>query len=237
LWLSLGGAVFLLTAHKKWRAILWAIFALAVTAAIFSLSARRADFQYPTYSRFLWLAGIIGLFFAYRANFGARFGKSIAITALALVVVYWSGLAVAHQRALYVARITAQDLAMQNGENLIRLAAMPTLADPLSWLCVFETDGAVYRFKLDLNRADEALNSSQRFAKPGGVEAGYVASAANDSRARIFLDFARFPVARVRGDCLSETLVQFADLRYTEPGATTRGTFALDVQVACEPTH
>jgi len=35
----------------------------------------------------------------------------------------------------------------------------------------------------------------------------------------MFFEFARFPVERViDSSCATQTLVQFADLRYTEPG-------------------
>jgi len=60
-----------------------------------------------------------------------------------------------------------------------------------------------------------------------------VQKAWQDRRAQIFLRFARFPVVRVPGtDCISETLVQFADLRYTQPG-NSRGPFSLELPVAC----
>ena len=54
--------------------------------------------------------------------------------------------------------------------------------------------------------------------------------------ARIFLDFARFPVAQLADpNCTTATLVQLADLRYTEPGSS-RGTFTLELPVEC-PTN
>jgi hypothetical protein len=42
-------------------------------------------------------------------------------------------------------------------------------------------------------------------------------------------------VSVVGADCLTETLVQFADLRYTQPGSS-RGTFSLELPVEC-PTR
>jgi len=51
--------------------------------------------------------------------------------------------------------------------------------------------------------------------------------------ARVFLGFARFPVAQFADQsCTTETLLQLADLRYTQPGRS-RGTFALDLPVDC----
>jgi hypothetical protein len=48
----------------------------------------------------------------------------------------------------------------------------------------------------------------------------------------VLLDFARFPVARVRRAEAGGWVVSLADLRFTEPDARTRpGSFALDVPV------
>jgi hypothetical protein len=58
--------------------------------------------------------------------------------------------------------------------------------------------------------------------------------ALKDRRSQIFMEFARFPVMRIDPNCVKQTLVQFADLRYTEPGSS-RGSFSLDVPVACPP--
>jgi hypothetical protein len=116
------------------------------------------------------------------------------------------------------------------------MAAMPTLANPLNWRCVADTERAVYRFDLSVGWMNQATVSDLvRFEKPEGDAAELVAQASRDERAEIFLDFARFPIARVEGDCLSRTLVQFADLRYTEPGASRSGTFSLELPVACPP--
>jgi len=49
----------------------------------------------------------------------------------------------------------------------------------------------------------------------------------------VFLGFARFPVLQLADpDCVTRTLVQIADLRYTEPGRS-RGTFSLEMPVDC----
>jgi hypothetical protein len=54
---------------------------------------------------------------------------------------------------------------------------------------------------------------------------------------RVFLGFARFPVMQLADpDCATRTLVEIADLRYTEPGRA-RGTFSLEVPVDCPNEH
>ena len=91
------------------------------------------------------------------------------------------------------------------------------------------TTESIYR--IQSSQASGYPNSVAR--KAVGDSGRVVASASADYRAQIFLGFARFPVARVVGeDCVTQTLVQFADLRYTEPGRG-RGTFSLDVPVEC----
>jgi hypothetical protein len=120
-----------------------------------------------------------------------------------------------------------------NTEELVRVAAMPTVANPTEWVCLMETNRATYRFNLSLLPSAPAFANMVRYEKPMGLEAEEVARAARDSRSQVFLGFARFPVVRVVGeDCATQTLVQFADLRYTEPGRA-RGTFSLDVPVEC----
>jgi hypothetical protein len=149
---------------------------------------------------------------------------------------YWGGLAVIHARALNQAQTVSHRLAAEKMEALTRVAAMPTLANPLNWRCVMETDRAVYRFELSVGWLNQAVvRDVARFEKPLGDEALMVAQVSKDERAEIFLNFARFPVARVEGDCLSRALVQFADLRYTDPGASRGGSFSLELPVACPP--
>ncbi|HEV7374646.1 MAG TPA: metal-dependent hydrolase [Pyrinomonadaceae bacterium] len=234
LWLALGGAAFLLASKRLWQTSLWAVLALALTGFVLFLPLQNAGLLHTNIFRVLWIAVILGLIVVHRTELVRRWGSSIATLALALVIVYWGGLAVAHRAALSQAQTIAQQLSTQNGETLNRIAAMPTLADPFRWQCVADTDRSVYRFFISLTGNDGSTSELKRFEKPQGKEAEAVARASQDERARIFLDFARFPAASVDGDCLSGLLVQFADLRYTEPSASQRGTFSLNVPVACE---
>jgi inner membrane protein len=234
IWLALGGAAFLLASKRLWQISLWAVLALIVTGLVLFLPLQNAGLLHPNIFRVLWIAVIFGLIIVQRTKLVRRWGSSTAVAALALIIVYWGGLAIAHRSALSQAQTIAQQLSTQNGETLNRVAAMPTLADPVRWQCVADTDRSVYRFFVSLTGNDGSTTELKRFGKPQGKEAEAMARASLDERARIFLDFARFPAARVDGDCLSGLLVQFADLRYTEPSATQRGTFSLNVPVACE---
>ena len=235
LWLTVGGAAFLLTSKRLWQNIFWAILALVLTGLVLFARLENYGLLHPNLIRVIWIAGIIGLVLIRLTRFLQPCGSRVALIALALVVVYWGGLAVAHRSALSQARAIAQKLAAQRGETPGRLAAMPTLADPFRWLCVLDTDRATYRFFLSLTESnDEFTGEVARFEKPQGRDAEAFERASMDERAAIFLDFARFPASRVEGDCLSGLLVQFADIRYTEPGPSRRGTFSLEVPVACD---
>ena len=113
------------------------------------------------------------------------------------------------------------------------VGATPALANPIRWRCLAETDKAVYRFDVYLTDEKNGPKSLVRYEKPGPVEGQLINVAKTDRRTQFFFEFARFPVERIVGaDCATQTLVQFADLRYTEPGQT-RGSFSLEVPVEC----
>jgi hypothetical protein len=201
-------------------------------------------------ARTILLAGVL-LLVVIRV-FGISRGreKAIALGALAAIVLYWSGLAVAHGAAYRNAALVSSRVASHLNESLIRVVAMPTLANPFRWTCVAETDRAIYRFNVKLGEqkvadpsqlivdgfATDSPAGIERFEKPKDRAAEIVAVASRDRRAQILLGFARFPFARVQDEnCFTQTLVQFADLRYTEPGSS-RGMFSLNVPVDC-PTR
>lgn len=233
LWLSLGGAAFLLTATTKRRVLAWSVLAALLTAGVL-LVPERGWTTYPLTARLLWLAGVGGLFVAYRARLGERLGSSIAVAALALVVAYWGALAVLHARAFDLARARAGELAAGRGERLERVAAMPTLAHPLRWYAIAETGGALLRYEVRLAGGGADGPRVSVIEKPRGAEAEAVRLASRDERARVLLNFARFPAARVERGCAAETLVRFADLRFAAPGES-RGSFTLDVPLPPSP--
>jgi hypothetical protein len=145
------------------------------------------------------------------------------------------GLGVMHSLALKEIQFAAAAIGNTKGESVTDIAAMPTLANPFRWLAVVETDRAAYRFETSITDDVRYPTSLVRLERADTMNSTFLLNAAEDRRAKIFLGFARFPVYRVVGaDCLSETVVQLADLRYTQPGSS-RGTFALEVPVSCPP--
>jgi inner membrane protein len=230
IWLLLGSACFLLTTRTRFQKLAWLALGLVLTLAIF-VTPRGGNLPYPWLIRGVWVSIILVLIVLSSKRIGERLGSRIAITSLALLVVYWSSLAFIHSRAIARAHEVAEAMKLP-GETVVKLAAMPTLANPFGWDCVFETDKASYRFNLKLLN-ETAVTQSVRYEKPSGKLAQALNSVSGDRRTQIFLGFARFPVARLSDpDCATLTLVQLADLRYTEPG-TTRGTFSLELPIDC----
>jgi inner membrane protein len=235
IWLVVGGAAFMLTSVKKWQTIFWATLALVVTGLFLFARLENWGLLHPNLFRALWVAGVVGLVVVRLTRLVQPWGNRVALAALAFVAVYWGGLAIAHRRALSEADSVLTAALTPRGETVRRVAAMPTLGDPTRWLCVAETERATYRFFVSLVDGRVGVSGEMaQFEKPRGLDAAALARASEDQRAQIFLDFARFPATRVAGDCLSDLLVQFADIRYTEPGTPRGGTFSLEVPVACD---
>jgi len=247
--LVLGGAAFLLTSNTRWRIIGWSLLAAVITVVLIGVTPpRAAGTGGLTGARIIWITGAVGLALARSTGLQQRLGRPLAFAALSFVIIYWGALAWAHHAAYQNAATEADEIAAQKGEHFIRVAAMPTAANPFQWLCVAETDRAMYRFFVGVGApipAADLRNSIvdgnqmgaktaiERFAKPTGQNERLVSAASRDPRAQVLLDFARFPSARVASDnCIGQTLVQFADLRYTEPGGT-RGSFSLAVPIEC----
>jgi len=233
IWMVLGAVAFLMTAKTKAHVIIWLVIALLPSFLILSRLASSGGSLNAVLLPLLWIVVLIASVTLYRLGFGERAGREIAIAALLVVMVYGAGLFVAHAFALRQANAQAAAIANSHSERVINLAAMATAANPAGWVCVMKTDRATYRFEISLLRDLPASSTFVRYENLEGLEAKTVEEAERDYRAQVFLGFARFPVMRVVGeDCVTQTLVQFADLRYTEPG-NGRGTFSLDVPVDC----
>jgi inner membrane protein len=241
LWLVLGGAGFLLTANTKGKFALW--FAIGnVTSFLLILlpllsamaSPSRREISVPFVSQLIWIIGIVTIIALYRSNAAQKWGSKIAQVALVFMVLYWSSLSFIHARAINKVENEAANIASTYGEKVNRIAAMPTVANPLRWQGMAETEKAIYRFDTIVTK-DKQEDRIIRYEKPSGQEAATVEKAAQDYRVKAFLRFARFPVVKVEGDCLSDLLVQFADLRYTEPSrVNARGNFSVNVSLECD---
>ena len=231
-WLVLIGACFLLTESRR-RAAGWGLLALAITALFFRV-ASQPDTDVPAGALVNWCAGLAAFAFLRWKGLGRRFEWKVAAAALVLVFFYCCALSVVQVRARAEAESVARGLASRTDERVLRVAATPVLADPLTWRCLAENERSAARFDLRLGRTEtDNPRGGVRYEKPAGADAEVVRRASEDEAARVLLDFARFPVARVRRlEGGAGWVVQFADLRFTEPGERTRpGGFALDVPV------
>ncbi len=229
LWLVLGGAAFLLTSNTKIRTLAWAVLATLGTSLIIVASRNREAGPALKIAVVIWMDGIVILTALRFSRFAKRFGRAIAFATLLFVVCYWGVLAVIHRGAYDKAVIVATQLADARGERLIKAAAMPSIATPFTWQCVAETDRAMYRFVI----SGEDPSAPQRIEKLTGRGSQLLSIAEKDRRAQVLLGFARFPIEKIDSDnCVGQALVQFADLRYTEPG-TSRGNFSVNIPVDC----
>lgn len=228
LWLILGGAAFLLTAKTTFYKTIWAIIAAGLTFLIIA-SPRSGDLPNPRLIALFWIVALIALIVLFVKGARERWGSRIAFVAIAVVLCYWTFLGFAHSRAITRGSEQAAKMAAANGETVARLAAMPRLANPFRWDCVFETDRAMYRFELGL-LDDTSTETPVRYPKPA---AELFNTVSQQRPARVFLGFARFPVMQLTDPgCTTRTLVQLADLRYTEPGRS-RGSFAFEMPIDC----
>ncbi|HZJ43719.1 MAG TPA: metal-dependent hydrolase [Pyrinomonadaceae bacterium] len=233
LWLVLGISLFLVTSKSVIQKATW-ITAAAILTTVLLLAPRATDLQHPTLVRTIWFVFLASGILLFVLRVGDRWKSRVVQVGIAIALCYWVALFLIHHRAANLGRSHADQIARSNSETVMKLAAMPMLASPLNWDCVFDTDKATYRFRLNL-LTDEPRPTVIRYPKPTGELATITEKLAQNERsARIFLGFARFPVVRLEDpDCTTQTLVQLADLRYTEPGRS-RGTFALDLPVDCQ---
>jgi len=231
LWLILGGAAFLLTARTRFLKFTWAAIAAVLTFLIVA-SPRSNMLPHPWLVALFWILALVSLIALFLKNAGERWGGRIALTSFALVLCYWTFLGFAHAQALARGGEQAVRLASAKGETVGRVAAMPRLANPFRWDFVFETNRATYRFDVGVMGGKNTGNAV-RYEKPTGELKAALDSIAQQKPVRVFLGFARFPVLQLADpDCVTRTLVQLADLRYTEPGQS-RGSFSLEVPVDC----
>lgn len=229
-WLALGVTGFVTTARTKRQIVPWAIWWLIAFGLLWA-APRLRNVELPAVWPWLWLAGGV---LAWGLRYAKVPGARVACVALLALAAYLGLLWGLQQRAEILAQTRAQQIAASNGETVTEVAAMPMPGNPVRWLCLATTGRATYRFEVSLIQ-QAATRPPERFAQNTAEESVTVQQAyTQDERARIWREFARFPAARVTGSCATATLVQLADLRYTEPGAGN-GSFGLTVPVNCPP--
>jgi len=236
LWAILGATAFLLTSSSRRQRSIWSLFAVFLSLLVIAVALLSGRLDHPLLVVGLWLAIVVGSVIYRKQVHSEQATRMVAIAGLGVVVLYWGGLALLHSQALKSAREQGALLAHDRQESVMQVAAMPTVANPNRWQCLVESDLAIYRFDVSLFDGSVQGQDVARFAKANALEGKAIATAKQDRRAQILLEFARFPIERAPdSDCVTGMLVQFADLRYTEPGKP-RGSFSLDVPIEC-PAH
>ncbi|HBB95686.1 MAG TPA: hypothetical protein DC054_09870 [Blastocatellia bacterium] len=236
IWLTLGALAFLMTSNSRRKLFGWSFIGLIATLVVVAGSRQSgAEAGAVKIALVVWTIGLLCTIGLRVFGVQRKVGQRTALTALALLMIYWVGLGFAHRVAAADTLSIANSIAALHNERVTRAATMPSEANPFRWQSVAETDAAIYTFAVSLVNDGTDINKSAvaRFEKPAGLEAQLVSVAERDRRAQALLGFARFPLARVNTDnCVGQALVQFADLRYTEPGRG-RGNFSVNIPVDC----
>ncbi len=148
---------------------------------------------------------------------GARSGsgRGAAVAALVCLQIYLGGRWVLHERA--VAVLASR---LYEGEAPLRVAALPTAANPLSWRGIVEAAPFYATCRLDLRK--EFDPPAARLLHKAGLtpEQSQAQGAARSSPAfRIFLDFSQYPLWRILPADQPEGAmrVEVMDLRFGEP--------------------
>jgi inner membrane protein len=139
IWVVLGGAAFLLASKTKISKFIWITIAEIITFLIV-VGPRSGDL--PGAISIVWITALFAIIILFSLGARERWGTKIAFVAIGIVLAYWGVLAFLHSRALTEGREAAYGIAVSNGETLGRIAAMPTLANPMRWDFVFDTDKA-----------------------------------------------------------------------------------------------
>ena len=236
IWLVLGVICFLLTSKTRAKIVGWAVLGFCAMVVIgFVARPQNADSAPLRMALLIWILALAAVCAARAYGLHRWFGRKTALAGLAALVGYWAISGSVHCAALSNAKSLASNVAAARGEHVLRAAAMPMAASLFRWQAVAETDEAMYRFMVGpgaLNTAESGIGLT-RFPKPKGRASALVDNSEQDRRIQTLLGFARFPIARVDADdCVGQTLVQWADLRYTEPGRG-RGNFSVDIPVDC----
>src|SRR5215204_91414 len=109
IWLALGSACFLLTSRTKIQWVVWLIVGIAVSLLIVG-SGRGGNLPNLWVVRSVWVTALVALVVSRFWKKGGFANPRLALSALAVVIIYWCCLGVAHTMALSRARATAAAL-------------------------------------------------------------------------------------------------------------------------------
>src|SRR5207248_8387122 len=132
IWLIVGGAAFLATSNRWPKLALWsAVAAVLIVASFIAASRPEAGVMSLQVVRIVLVIGIAALAFVRILGLAKNRERRIAALALCAIAIYWCGLALAHRNAYSKAVQLADRVAARSNQRVLRIAAMPTLANPL----------------------------------------------------------------------------------------------------------
>jgi inner membrane protein len=142
----------------------------------------------------------------------SKMARKGALFSLYAMVALWGLRDLSHRRALSMlnARLYGGELPLQSG-------AFPSPLNPFQWNGVVETASSYYLLDVDVLISNIGDQKATRLYKPDSSPA--LIAAEKTAAAKIFLNFARFPLATVRSSHDSGFEVYFRDLRFALPGS------------------
>jgi inner membrane protein len=224
LWLLLGGVSFLLARSRRAR-YFWIGFGAVAFGVMLLMLTRRVELTPSPLFYSICLSLLFAIACLYKLKIGQSHSQKLSSMALILLIVYCLSIFIVQK----IARAGAADTARRISSEPIReMATMPAFASAFRWRNVADTPSSVLVFETDLNGESD---KPTEYKKPTGEDLSVVSVAEKDRAARIFLNFARFPLAKVE-QTSNGRVVHFCDLRYTTPGQ--RRGFYVDVLVPNE---
>jgi membrane-bound metal-dependent hydrolase YbcI (DUF457 family) len=186
MWLILGGSALLLSGRHTVPT--WTVLGSVIVVAALRMIPSKGAFGVA--AGLVWIGVAGAVLITWLRGVDPRARLAVARGGLTLVVLYVGCLAVLHQRAVARARTVAARAAGEHGEQVVRVAAIPTIGDLSTWRGLAETERSVYRFAVPLGAASEGPVERFGSVRDPAVSALVRTDTAPSTRA--FLSFARF---------------------------------------------
>ncbi len=216
LWIVLGGAAFIFAAKTRRQTFFWAAL-FVVTLLIVLLSS-----GISLWIKLLWLLlAVVAVWLRLAFDHTEGIARRASVALLVALLAYFGAMMRLHQAAIARTRELAVAAQARDGGSRVETAAMPTPANPLNWHAVIATSKAFYLADLNLAKPLPSLDSMTAYPRETG-DASVLDAARRTAQARLFLRFARFPVAEVMtfNPDNSAASVEIRDLRFQNLGVS-----------------
>ncbi len=220
LWVGLGGALILATAYTNKKIAAWSCLfsVLALPVLLFDGAG--------WVLKLAWLL-LVGIVFGLRLYWQTDHvvAENFMRGVLVCLLLYFGALVFVQQLAVkQVSKIVTN--VIQPGEQITKIDAMPTPANPLRWKTIISTDKAFY-FS-DLFLFSDVPPALRRYARQSGA-AAIINAALREPELQAFLRFARFPVITAQLSAAQSTQVEIRDARFFDPTTPVNSSFRVSV--------